>query len=323
MAKCLSKSSNICALCHNIKRTCMKKAQTWSTDVIIGVTIFLIMSILVLFIVGNFFESKKFENLAGEGELISRGIRTSPGQNAPGFLDGAKLNKGRLDSFANLTYAQIKSAYGLSSDFCIHLEDENGNLINITGNLTGIGSPKAKISGRECATLGIPSVCGDGACTASENCNSCMGDCGTCPLACQLANGPCNFGTCIFSMFSNTNSHAAICGTYNWNVCCNAQGCNINCRTVTNSGNCNPSETQIVTLFSTTNSHVAETAYDNRICCKLTGCSKSLNACKFYDRGLGTGCEPGYSCLASAFSTTNAHVAGCDYYQYNICCRAS
>ncbi len=130
----------------------MKKAQTWSTDALVAVFIFLFIAIAIMFIAGNLVESKKFEQLSAEGELISEGITSPKVPEVPGFIEGTKLNKEKLEEFTNTSYNDLKSLLGLSSDFCIHIEDDEGYLINVTENITGVGSPKAKVSGVRCTT---------------------------------------------------------------------------------------------------------------------------------------------------------------------------
>ena len=130
----------------------MRKAQTFSTDAIIAVVIFLFISISVLYIVGNLSESRKFEQLTDEGELVAEGITSSKIASILGFLEGRKIDKNKLGQFANMSYSQLKSIFGMSADFCIHIEDDEGYLINVTENITGIGSPKAKVSGVKCTT---------------------------------------------------------------------------------------------------------------------------------------------------------------------------
>ncbi len=293
----------------------MKKGQTWSTDAIVATTLVLIVSIAILFLFENLGKSKKFESLVSEGELVSESL-TRP--DAPGFVVDSKLNKELLQQFANRSYSDLKSLFGLQADFCIHLEDEEGNLINISRNITGIGSHRAKVNGVECVTLDEKSVCGDLSCSGSETCASCPADCACSALDCQVINGACASGADgIFSMFSDVNSHAGIYGTYGWNVCCSVPGCNINCR---NANSCNSDENLIVSLYASTNSHVSESGYNTNVCCKLTACQQNFDTCKFYYQGGSGGCEEGYECLASAASTSNSHVAACDTYNYNICC---
>ncbi len=124
----------------------MKKGQTWSTDAIVAVSIFLAVSLAILYIFSSLSESEKFEQLSGEGEFISESVA----RDEPGFVVDNKLDQDKLQEFANRTYDDLKSLLGVRGEFCIHLEDEEGNLINISKNITGIGNPRAKVSGVEC-----------------------------------------------------------------------------------------------------------------------------------------------------------------------------
>ena len=66
------------------------------------------------------------------------------------FIEGQKINKEKLERFANITYDQLKDILGTSYNFCIHFEDEQGNVINISGGKTGLGSGKVVVGGVAC-----------------------------------------------------------------------------------------------------------------------------------------------------------------------------
>jgi len=125
----------------------MRKAQTWSADALIAVSIFAVAFIFLFSFLSAKSQSDKISQLKKEGQgmpdMLSSKSNTT-------FIEGQKINKQKLESFANLTYDQLKDILGTSYNFCIHFEDEQGNIINVS-NKTGIGSPKAKVGGVACS----------------------------------------------------------------------------------------------------------------------------------------------------------------------------
>ena len=65
-----------------------------------------------------------------------------------GFVDADVVDIENLKDFANRNYKEIKKSLGIKNDFCIHFEDKEGNLIDIspiTGK-KGIGIGSSKIT---------------------------------------------------------------------------------------------------------------------------------------------------------------------------------
>jgi len=136
----------------------MGKGQNWSFDAIISVVIFLVAIIAFFYIISYTNRSDQVRQLSREGELLSKKILV--GQNATdiAFIQGNKVLPGKLAEFANLSYLSLKSQLGIKQEFCMHFEDESGNLIYIevpngTGIIqkAGIGSSRFTISGVNCS----------------------------------------------------------------------------------------------------------------------------------------------------------------------------
>ena len=129
----------------------MRKAQTWSADALIAVSIFAVAFIFLFSFLSAKSQSDKISQLKKEGQGMPDTLSDalSSKSNAT-FIEGQKINKEKLERFANLTYDQLKDILGTSYNFCIHFEDEQGNIINVS-NKTGIGSPKAKVGGVACS----------------------------------------------------------------------------------------------------------------------------------------------------------------------------
>ena len=90
------------------------------------------------------------ENFVSYDISRSQGVDGVP--NVVTFIVDNNLDKEKLKEFAAKNYDEIKAELGLENDFCIHFEDDKGNVIfiNSTNNITGIGSPKAVIGNYTC-----------------------------------------------------------------------------------------------------------------------------------------------------------------------------
>ena len=60
------------------------------------------------------------------------------------------LSKEKLAELKEMDYYSLKRELGLSKDFYIHLEDENGNVIPIDDSTFCIGSPRGQVNGVNC-----------------------------------------------------------------------------------------------------------------------------------------------------------------------------
>jgi len=77
------------------------------------------------------------------------------------FVVDGNIDKAKLEDFASENYLQIKEQLGLKNDFCIHFEDKDGNVIDIS-QITqrkgiGIGSPEMeyKLIDKTGAAIGV------------------------------------------------------------------------------------------------------------------------------------------------------------------------
>ena len=128
-------------------------------------------------------------------------------------------------------------------------------------------------------------------------------------FTCTIRSGSCNAAEiCIFSLYKQTNSHAADCSTYNYKVCCDFSSSELR-------ASCNADEVGIVTLNKISNSHVefyGLSNYHNNVCVKE---SMSCNIKSF--------CEADEVCVVSFFRDLNSHAADCSYYDNKLCCKSS
>jgi hypothetical protein len=134
-------------------------------------------------------------------------------------------------------------------------------------------------------------------------------------LACSVKNTDCNTGAGeveVFRMSSNSNAHARTPGvsSYGYRVCCGG---------VTGlDDNCSGTYATVLRLSAADNAHVQSSgSYPTEVCLSagtaVVGCM------------LAGSCTAGYTCLATASGTDNAHVADCngvDDYATKVCCYA-
>lgn len=132
-----------------LKKLGMRKAQTWSTDTVFAVVIFVFLLIFVFSFIGSQQRSQNVKEMQGESAKIPSILGSQEKENLS-FIENDKVNKEKLATFANLSYEEIKQKLGLRYDFCIYFEDEEGRIINLTYGRPGLGSPNATLAGLAC-----------------------------------------------------------------------------------------------------------------------------------------------------------------------------
>ncbi|MBI2140822.1 hypothetical protein HYU16_00195 [Candidatus Woesearchaeota archaeon] len=85
-----------------------------------------------------------------ERDILSKLIIDSKEQDGTGFIVRNDVDPELLEHFASKKYEQMKAELGIDSDFVIHFEDMNGNIIPI-GDRMCIGSNGASINGVPCS----------------------------------------------------------------------------------------------------------------------------------------------------------------------------
>ncbi|NOR85680.1 hypothetical protein GQ473_06190, partial [archaeon] len=143
---------------------------------------------------------------------------------------------------------------------------------------------------------------------------------------CTVKDTGCIVGVeqCLFSMFSQTNSHVAKCGSpfYTLDVCCtsdsdfNTDNCYLN---TTGNGNCNIGEGEIISMYNITNSHAelyGQNNYNNTVCCDAPVTWDSYD-CHF---NTSSTCELGETAVITMYNYTNSHVGNLSIYDNILCC---
>ncbi len=124
------------------------KAQSWSIDIILGVLIFT-AAFFVLYSILYSNPNTKASSLNDQASIIIK--QTTAGDGAVAIVNNNEVNISKFNELKNLSYEELKRTLRVEGDFCIYLEDENGNLVLINNSFKGIGSPSINLSGTPCS----------------------------------------------------------------------------------------------------------------------------------------------------------------------------
>jgi len=130
-----------------------KKAQSWSIDLVLGLVIFvLILSVFYMLLSKD--DSANVIVMKSSGNKVMNMVDSKSSNTLNSFVDGNNVNMSKLEEFYKTeNYEAIRKELGLKGDFCIILEDKNGNVISImnsTKRIYGFGSEDINISGCPC-----------------------------------------------------------------------------------------------------------------------------------------------------------------------------
>ena len=124
------------------------KAQTWSVDIILAVIVFMgAFFIFYTLLYGN--SSTKAGNLNEEASIVIKQV--SSGDSSLRILNKNEINITKINELKNLSYDELKQRLRVEGDFCIYVEDENGNIVLLNNSYKGIGSSSINISGTPCS----------------------------------------------------------------------------------------------------------------------------------------------------------------------------
>jgi len=124
----------------------MKTSQAFSMDIMIALVVF-IGTIFVFYSIIEARQDGKTDDLQDEASIVLENIASEDSN--IGILDGTEIDETKLQQLLGEDYAIIKEKMRVKNDFCIFLEDEDGDIIYINKE-PGIGSGKIKISGEGC-----------------------------------------------------------------------------------------------------------------------------------------------------------------------------
>ena len=121
------------------------KAQTLSIDLMIGIMLFLGMLIVFFGVMMFTANPVDVSSLDSEAEFL---VKTLDSEEF-GIMEENQVSEEELQALATKTYDEVKSDIGMGTEFCIFLEDEEGNVIPIETEeglyVYGVGSNKIEV----------------------------------------------------------------------------------------------------------------------------------------------------------------------------------
>jgi len=124
------------------------KAQGWSIDISIAIIIFISAFVIVYIFIGAN-PNVKAGNLKDEAITIIKEIVSE--ESTIRIIDDNAVNVSKLNELKDLDYEELKRRLRIEGDFCIYIEDDDGNLVLIDNTYKGIGSSKIVIGGTPCS----------------------------------------------------------------------------------------------------------------------------------------------------------------------------
>ncbi len=126
-----------------------RNAQTISADALISIALFM-MAVIFFFAMSD--DARQGEEVTDLKSESSKLVSALSGQknSSDSFVTGSKVNERKLSELSQLNYGGLKDALGIDADFCIHFEDDEGNVVNVSGNKTGLGNSMIVVGGVAC-----------------------------------------------------------------------------------------------------------------------------------------------------------------------------
>src|SRR3989338_2669625 len=124
----------------------IKRSQAVSMDVTLAIVIF-VGAIFVFYAIFAGNQESTAEELEKDASKVLKSVSSE--DSGVGIMDGIEVDEAKLQQLLGEEYNTIKEKIRVDKDFCIFLEDEQGNVIYVS-NKPGIGSGKIKISNQPC-----------------------------------------------------------------------------------------------------------------------------------------------------------------------------
>ena len=123
------------------------KSQAFSMDIMIAVIIFM-GTIFIFYSIISGGEESKIDELEDDASIVMENIATE--DSAVRITEGIAIDEEKLEDLLGMDYSEIKKKLRVENDFCIFLEDGEGNIIYLEAGQPGIGSDKIKVSDVPC-----------------------------------------------------------------------------------------------------------------------------------------------------------------------------
>lgn len=116
-------------------------------DIMIAVGVF-IVTIFLFYAIFNSNQEIVAEELEKDAIKVLKNIDSENPD--VGIVEGIEADEVKLQELLGESYSVIKAKIRAEKDFCIFLEDENGDIIYLSPGQPGIGSSKIRISDIPC-----------------------------------------------------------------------------------------------------------------------------------------------------------------------------
>ncbi len=123
--------------------------QTWSLDLILAAGIFILVLIAFYAIFSND-KGVSSRELEGSADEIMIKLDANSGNPQSAIVFDGKINEEKLVELSQEDYQELKRIMGVSKDFCIYIEDENGRIVPINGTFVGVGGDSITIDNTPC-----------------------------------------------------------------------------------------------------------------------------------------------------------------------------
>lgn len=114
---------------------------------LLPILILLASGILLLFLADYFRIDSDYSSVQKEKDIIAEKLMKN--SDLALLKNDGVIEKESLDKISSMDYYELKSEFGVNSDFSFYFIDSEGNVIPINGK-NCIGSPKAKVAGQTC-----------------------------------------------------------------------------------------------------------------------------------------------------------------------------
>jgi hypothetical protein len=119
------------------------KGQAWSLDAILAIGVVLVAIIGFVMFTSDSFSKEGTKRLVEENTALSAGTQ-GPEQSSLSVIM-QQLDEARVLRLSKMPYTNAKRELGLTTDFCIHFTDNDGNIIPI-GGVWFLGSPDLNVT---------------------------------------------------------------------------------------------------------------------------------------------------------------------------------
>ena len=125
-----------------------KKAQSWSVDIILAVIVFMV-AFFIFYATLESSPEAKVSDLKEEAGIV---IEQVADEESPlKAVDNGAIDVNEWNRLKSLEYDELKRRLRAGGDFCIYIEDEKGNIVQIDPDSVGIGSSNIKIRDTPCS----------------------------------------------------------------------------------------------------------------------------------------------------------------------------